>query len=353
MADVQKQFITFHDSICLRPYGENAILREKRDAVLCELKSGLKALFEAKGEKPPAYSTFNQGSYAMGTGIKPLNDDYDIDVGVMFEVSPDQYPDPVTVKRWVYDAVCGHTQSVEMRRPCVTVFYQCNDEPLYHVDLAIYSDPALNGDALTYLARGKLNSSSDYRLWEEAAPRELMETLGNRFSGDDRDQYRRCIRYLKRWRQERFTCTGHASPSGIAITVAAYHWFMVQKTLVDRVAAKYKYDDLKALGSFVQDLIARFVFVYHDGEWVERLQVNLPARPWNDLLSQMTNMQMSAFKDRLVALDAVLQGAVNEVDPVVACTSLQAEFGADLPIPEASQTAQPKGPALITSSSAA
>jgi hypothetical protein len=89
MADVQKQFITLHHSIYLRPYGENAILREKRDAVLCELKPGLKALFEAKGEKAPAYRTFDQGSYALGTGIKPLDDDYDIDVGVILEVSKD------------------------------------------------------------------------------------------------------------------------------------------------------------------------------------------------------------------------------------------------------------------------
>ncbi|MGL4884489.1 MAG: cyclic GMP-AMP synthase DncV-like nucleotidyltransferase, partial [Waterburya sp.] len=81
------------------------------------------------------YETFPQGSYDLGTGNKPLNGDYDIDVGIIIKISKDDYPDPVKVKKWIYDALYGHTNSVEIRRPCVTVFYQKDGEDIYHVDL--------------------------------------------------------------------------------------------------------------------------------------------------------------------------------------------------------------------------
>ena len=115
MADAQKQFEAFHDAIKLKRFDENQILREKRDIVLNKMKTRLKALFEEKGEPVPTFQVFDQGSYKMGTGNIPLDGDYDIDVGVSFNVSKDDYPNPVVVKEWVYDALSGHTKKVEMR----------------------------------------------------------------------------------------------------------------------------------------------------------------------------------------------------------------------------------------------
>src|SRR6266849_3600286 len=109
MAKIQKQFEQFHEAIKLRHYDENAELREKRDRVLKRLKEGMEKRFAEKGEEPPKFTTFNQGSYAMGTGTKPLDRDYDIDVGVCFEIAKADY-DPVEVKEWVYDALKDHTQ---------------------------------------------------------------------------------------------------------------------------------------------------------------------------------------------------------------------------------------------------
>ena len=69
MVNLQDAFLEFHDNIKLDD--ENETLREKRDILLKVLKDHI-------SDEAASYSTFNQGSYAMGTGIKPDNGDYDI-----------------------------------------------------------------------------------------------------------------------------------------------------------------------------------------------------------------------------------------------------------------------------------
>lgn len=353
MADVHKYYEQFHETIKLKRFDENKTLREKRDAVLDKLKTRMKELFDEREQPVPSYECFNQGSYEMGTGVKPLDSDYDIDVGLMFEVAVVDYSDPVEVKKWVYDSLEGHTKRVEMRRPCVTVFYQKESEPIYHVDLAIYSEGSCNGDGKDYLAKGKLSSSEEHRIWEEANPKELIKLIKNRFKGEDGNQFRRTIRYLKRWKDVKFTSNGNAAPIGMGITVAAYYWFSVHKDLVDAFQGKYQYNDHKALKQLVDSTLGQFSNVYHDGEWAERLKVALPVQPGLDLFSKMTNQQMKAFKEKLENLFTVLQESEDEVDPVESCKKLKKEFGDDFPVPEKNETAQKKAPAIVSSSSSA
>ena len=64
MAYVQKQFEDFDQEIRLGAFDENATLREKRDRILDKLKAGIERQRNA-GKNIPAYTHFNQGSYAM------------------------------------------------------------------------------------------------------------------------------------------------------------------------------------------------------------------------------------------------------------------------------------------------
>lgn len=82
MANLQKEFIEFHDLIKLKIDDENAKLKEKRDIILNRLSHKISS--DAK-----SYTHFNQGSYAMATGIIPLAGEYDIDVGLWFDMSKD------------------------------------------------------------------------------------------------------------------------------------------------------------------------------------------------------------------------------------------------------------------------
>lgn len=344
MADVQKQFESFHEKIKLKKFDENQTLREKRDIVLDKLKSRLKTIFEEKDKPVPSYDAFDQGSYKMGTGIVPLDGDFDIDAGVSFKVSRDDYSDPVEVKQWVYDSLNGHTKKVEMRRPCVTVYYQKDNEPVYHVDIAVYSDESCNSDGKKYLAKGKLNSSDKNKSWEVSDPKGLNEKVGGKYSDDDKSQFIRVIRYLKRWKDNNFPADGNASPIGIGLTVSAYNWFSPSKTLVDVLAIKYKYDDLQATRGVVKGMLDKFG---------DRLKVYLPVEPKSELFEKMTDVQMSNLKDKLNTLLEALDFATVEVDPVVACDSLKKVFGDDFPVPDKPDTGQKKGAAIASASASA
>lgn len=349
MADVQKHFEEFHDQIRLT--GENETLREKRDIILNKLKDKLKKLSEEDEAIVPTFSSLNRGSYAMGTGVVPIDQDYDIDVGLIFNICKDDYPDPVIVKQWVYDALEGHTDEVVIQQPCVTVHYHLGEEPAYHVDLAVYAHDG-NLDSL-YLARGKPHSIPERRIWDPVDPKGLIALIRDHFDDTgQRKQFRRVVRYLKRWKDVKFSSEGNAAPIGIGITVAAYYWFTPKRTLVDRFANTYRDNDLLALQSFVNVMLQNFTLVACDGEAVERLCVTLPVRPHNDLFEKMTNRQMSDFKEKLESLKQTLDEAQSEVDPVEACEKLQLQLD-EFPVPDPSETAQKRARAIVSSSSSA
>jgi hypothetical protein len=352
MAEVQKYFNSFHNKIRLTD--ENEVLREKRDIVLDKLRSGIDKIFDDKEKKAPSYQSFNKGSYAMGTGVVPLDGDYDIDVGLLFDVNKDDYPDPVVVKKWVYDALDGHTDEVLIMQPCVRVQYHLGDESAYHVDLAVYAHEGdIDGDM--FLSRGKPNSVPERKIWQLDDPKGLSEVLRIRFTETrERKQFRRIIRYLKRWKDVKFPSDGNAAPIGIGITIAAYHWFIPQHILVDSVKNKYKANDLTGLRLLTREMLQRFSLVYREGELAERLAVELPVQPYNDLFEKMTNLQMAEFKQKLETLLDVLEEVdVREVDPKVACESLQLQLGDDFPVPDIEDTAQRRRPAIVSSSASA
>ncbi len=353
MAEIQKQFEEFNEAIRLKQYEDNATLREKRDVVLKKLKQRLKVLFEEKDESPPKYTTFDQGSYKLGTGVKPLTGDFDIDVGLLFEVDREDHPDPVVVKQWVFDALDGHTKKVELRRPCVTVFYQSGEEPLYHVDLAVYSAADSNSDNKTCLGKGKQASLPENCIWEEADPDGLITVLSGKYSGDDWEQFRRCLRYLKRWKDLKFPADGNAAPVGIGLTIAAYNWFYPKHKVVDAYAGQTSADDLGALLDFVDAMYRNFRSVFRDGERIDRLEAKLPVAPYNDVFEKMSDKYMAQFKEKLQKLAVALDEASKEADPVEACRKLQKFFGEDFPVPEKDDTGEERGPAIITGSQSA
>ena len=202
MAEVQKQFEDFHSEIKLDD--ENAILREKRKILIDKLRRRLKTMFKDREEDPPTFTHFNKGGYAMGLGVVPLDCDYDIDVGLEFDLCKNDYDDPVVVKQFVFDALDGHTDDVKIKQPCVTVQYHLNDEPCYHVDFAVYTHESDDSDSI-YLAMGKPHSSEDRKYWMKDDPKGLIEAFRNRFDDkEEKAQFRQVIRYLKRWKDIKF-----------------------------------------------------------------------------------------------------------------------------------------------------
>ena len=351
MAIVQKQFNEFDDTIRLGRFEEEKRLREKRDVIRKKLRDRLPNVFEAHDENCPEFYCRNQGSYELGTGVKPLDSDYDIDQGLYFKVSTTDYPDPVVLKKRVHEALEGHTDSVRIRRPCVTVQYRQGDEPLYHVDLAVYSDGSENGDGKSRLATGKENSGEEFRTWEVSDPQGLVDKIHDRFSGNDRAQFRRCVRYLKRWRDENFDSDGNAAPIGIGLTVAAYD--DLSPVYSDAVAGIP--DDLTALRNLIRDVLGRFTpqWDLEQEKTIKRLTVTLPVELYNDLFERMTSRQMEDFEKKLERLLEVLDYAIEEVDPHDACKELRRVFGDDFPVPDKPDTAKRHSAAIVSTSGSA
>lgn len=323
MAHCQKQFFDFHDAIRLK--NENEELRKKRDIIIKEIKENMPD--EAK-----SFTTFNQGSYAMNTGIKPLDDDYDIDLGIYFDMSKDDGIAPVEAKQWVYEAVKDHTDDVRIKTPCVTVTYKAG----YHVDITVYA--AKNDDNKVYLAKGKPGSSADNKKWDESNPKDLITTIRDHLEDeDDRKQFRRIVRYLKRWKDEQFNGTVYGKPTGIALTSCVYRYLDIKKEVVHEFSGRTEYRDLEALIHLVSTLISQFIDVleWENDQFVlyPRLKVALPVSPYPDLFEKMTNKQMKTFKEKLETLLGCLEEAHAEIDPTDAAEILQKQFGSSFPIP--------------------
>jgi len=348
MAQVQKYFEEFHEAIRLGRFDEESTLREKRDIIRQKLRNSLPKEFADHEEDAPAFRFADQGSYALGTGIKPIAGDFDIDQGLYFELVDGQYPDGVVLKQRIRDALEGHTQKVLIRRSCVTVFYQRADEDQYHVDLAVYREGAFGG--VPRIAKGKEFSEATNRTWEPSDSAGLSDWFTGTLSDTERTQLRRLVRCVKRWKDENFAAEGNAAPTGIALTVVVRSNFAPQ--YLDALAGKV--DDLRTLKSAVEATISSFVlYLEGDGTQYHRARVQLPVQPYNDLLAKLTNNQCQQLYENLVKLKDALADAERAVDPVDACKKLRAVFGADFPVPDPADTAAKAAPTILGSSASA
>lgn len=329
MADVQALFFEFHEMIKLRRYEENQTLRDKRDIIRRRLDERLPVVFARHREECPDYRILDQGSYAADTGVVPLKGDFDIDQGLYFDIDEDEWH-PVTLKQRVRDALAGHTRGsggragVRIRRPCVTVQYHSSDVPVYHVDIAVYADGSNFADCLPRIAMGKEQSAEENCGWEAADPRGLHDLITSAHREDDGRQFRRVIRYLKRWKDLRFPAGGHA-----ALTVACYEHFEPTYRTRDWP------DDLAAVQEVVAGLLGHFR--NRSGAWFFgsrwSVQIPLPVAPGTNLCEAMTPDQVDRFRTKLLRLEQVLGRARRARPERRACEALQKVFGDDFPVP--------------------
>jgi len=328
MADLQTQFNKFHDNIKV-DFDGNKPLRDKRDIIIDSLRTGIK---KKAPTNTPTFEFFNQGSYDMATGVEPLgNNDYDIDVGIVFNISKDNN-EPVNVKEFVFDVLnVVYQRNVEIKRPCVRVQYHKAGEKAYHIDLAIYSkgkDIFGNLNGTLYLAKGKLNSLPQYKFWEISEPYQLKELIKSKLSdATDREQFRRVIRYLKRWKDFNSALQGSGKPTGIALTALCYNHFTVEKDTAYNYITRnyyYKYNDLRALTKVVNAIISSLY-------WNNKINVQLPVRPYNNLFEKMSDNQMATFKAQLQNFKNILDNSTNDSQTTTACMRLRSAFGGDFP----------------------
>lgn len=332
MAKLQTQFIAFHEKICLSDIDDNKPLRDKRDMLIGELTTWCKA------NNKPSFDWFNQGSYSMNTGIVPPDaDDYDIDVAINFDINIEDYEDPVEVKKWVRDALLKGKRDVKIMGPCVRVQYREDGELKYHVDFAIYGKEldGTGNEIYKRLARGKEFAEKGKRFWERAEPKKLKRLIneelfkGDGLEGEKRAQFRRVVRYFKRWKDHNFPSGGDGRPTGIAMTAICYQWFKPNTS--KNWEGKIEEVDLNAFQEVVGQAINN-----NSG-----LDVRLPVIPHNDLFAKLKNSGSSTqnYRIKLLELYTALTAAIKESDPHEAAKLIEAVLGPDFPVPEKKDTA--------------
>ena len=327
---IQDQFIKFHDNIRL-DVNDNKQVIEKRNMLIDEVKVYLKKMCEEKKITLIKLESFNQGSYAMGTGNKPAydEDDYDIDCGLLFEISKEDYT-PLQVKQWVFEALDSKQfRTVQWKKACIRVQYIEQGLHKFHADFACYSSS--NTDGKTYLAKGTPTLPSDQKKWEESEPKKLRDLINQKFSNDvECSQFKREIRFMKRWKDIKFDSV-HGKPTGISFTALAYNGF--QPCTKNSFTGAEDIDDLKATKDFVNYILGLF-------SWDGKIKVQLPVPPRNNLFEKMSDEQCKNLKEKLEKLRDALGEAQQEADPHEACKILRKQFGDAFPVPPKEETGQ-------------
>lgn len=309
MADVQKYFEQFHKEIRM-DYDINKTLADKRDIILDRIKNYLEE------NENPSFQEMLQGSYIMKTGVKPIEElDYDIDVGLRFDINEKDYS-ALDVRGWIYNATKDHTETVKLKGPCVRVIYKDG----YHVDLvayAVYKD--ILGKEIYKLAH-KQNG------WRDADPQGLLDffekVIKNYEETEDSitktNQFRRIVRYIRRWDDEAMPNESDAKPSGLAFILLTHQY------LGSKIVNNNKPDDLVALIRISNAVSST----------IGRISIKKPTPEFEDLFAKINDEDMEKLKKRFKELLNVLRQAQGETSEKKACLLLKKQFGRDFPVPE-------------------
>lgn len=328
MANIQKQFEKFHDAIRI-DYDTSAPLREKRDIILEKIRKYLRE------HKLPGIDELHQGSYAMKTGVKPIADlEYDIDVGLRFGINETDYT-AQEVRGWIREAVKDHTEEVYSKGPCDRVVYVDG----YHVDL------------VSYAVWEDIFHQEQFRLahqksgWRPADPPRLLAHVdaalkpyvGTEDSVSNTNQFRRCVRYLRRATDIAIPKESDSKPTGLGFVLLAIRTLQPTKTW------EGKPDDRKALENMLRSVLSVFP---------GRIVIRKPVPEGEDMFARLSDQDMDALKGRFKALLSDLEKAGQLIDPADACKLLTKHFGDDFPVPEPEETGKKtSAPAIVPSSS--
>lgn len=334
---IQREFLEFNNRIRL-DYETNSELAEKRDILL-----------EILEKKLPSFKKLDQGSYAMWTGVEPVGDrEYDIDVGLRFVVNKSDYEDPMYLKYEIEELLKNHTEyGAEIKKPCVTITYKKDGKACYHVDIAVYAyEDKNNTDSQIYIAKGD-KGNEDSQVWEKADPKGLVDYVNDSIcKGEKREQFRRILRYLKRWKHLRFVETGHSEPPSIGLTLIAIDGFEY-----------YEQDDLSALITVVTKLVNKFSTAGIDtkGDCLYKIVQDLPFllsfETNTNVFEKMSERQMTDFKEKAENLKNDLNKVENETDEFEKYKKLNKIFGEDFKVPKEESTAKSQYNYIPSSSS--
>lgn len=138
MHDLETDFKKFYYNEVVLPKKETQNLRKKKILNIDRLKNGLNDYNLEKKTNYKLAENIEQGSVAMSTVTQNEENDYDIDISIVFDSTNLNGLGPIAVKNLVVDALkrrcSGFKTEPEAKTNCVRIVYSDN----YHIDFAIY-----------------------------------------------------------------------------------------------------------------------------------------------------------------------------------------------------------------------
>lgn len=276
MADLSDSFQKFEKEITLSPT-DIMYLRKSRKAIVEKLKKHFK---EELNLPLPVF--IGQGSFSVGTIVKPLNGDYDIDIGVYLQGYSNwqsDWPKPETASNWLKTALENHTSVKPINKStCVRIIYKPVQQAHninYHVDLPIY----IQYENLLGIRHTRIGLNGLKQWSEKSDPRKFTEWFKEicQKNENDRSQFVRIVKYLKAWKDYMKNKDGKM-PNGMILTV-----------LAGRKYTPHIRDDV----AFYETIRK----IYNKLDW--SYYIEKPVQPYNNLGSYLDRKQWGKFMIKL------------------------------------------------------
>jgi hypothetical protein len=320
---LQSKYKKFTETIALSTKStEYKDAREKDDAIYEKIKIA----FVDEGYE--IVGTRVLGSMGVHTGIQPLDGDHDIDRGVI--ISQESSPcNPIDVKKVVKNVLFNHGFSEpSIKKPCVTADYKT--KPI-HIDYVIFRKDDLDNYEL---AVGKETSDENNRKWDPSDPIGLKDWLtwkDEDKTSEERNQYYRIVRTLKRWRDHRYSNSSDRKKVysiGLAVMLREKMCFSIDESgkANDHQALIDTLDSIMSGSYFDLDVLSIFT-----DETKYDLSVNLPTQPYRDIFTNHGVSVGTKLRKRLKSLLDTLNEVSVEPELAKQCDVLRDVFGDDFP----------------------
>lgn len=289
MYDMSGQFNTFYCRHVVLPRSDQKELYHKKDLNVKRLNDGLNEYNEENGTSYTVVETCVQGSVAMFTVVQNEDNDYDIDVAVVFDKSNLGDKGAQATRNMVADALKRKTAQFnaepEVKTSCVRVKYADG----YHIDFAVYRR---FWDAVNKCWKYE-HAGSD---WSERDLNGLTEWF-NKQNDDSEGKLRKIVRLSKMFCKSRDTWVN--MPSGLLQTVLCNEKLEAEYSRIDELF----YYTVKGIVERLETDTSVFAPVDNGRELTSR-QIDI---------RRMTNWK-NRLKSKMEDLDVLFQDECNESD---------------------------------------
>ena len=293
MANCSSDFKEFEKNISLTK-SDRRQLRAARTAIVKKIKVYFKS-----NPNCPQVEFIPQGSFTMGTIIRPMNGEFDLDIGVYLRGYSNwqrDWPKPETASMWLYNALKDHTSTLPVnKRTCIRIVYKptaSNKKVGYHVDLPIY----IEYENLLDNKYTRIGINGDTQWSEKSDPVGFTNWFIDmcKLNAKDKEQLMRLVKYAKAWKDEKSAQIKF--PSGIALTV-----------LLAKNYSPHERDDYAFYDTMRKAYNSLYGIFYVSA-------IYKPVEPGNDLLNRLTERQKEKFVELLGLMVDDAKLAINEND---------------------------------------